>query len=108
MGVLGILENWIRRKFATAPTRSDAAVATAATALRSAKKPRMGGLPDAKRMKTYARELELNGLPNDLARLLYLASLRDCNSGIYLHPHLSHRMGTAQADHVLRSCHEDV
>jgi hypothetical protein len=50
----------------------------------------------------------LDSLPNDLTRMIYLASLRDCNSGLYLHPDLSHRLGVEEADRVLRTCHEDV
>lgn len=51
------------------------------------------------------RESGLDLLPNDLTRLLYLASLRDCNSGRYLHPVLSERFGTDTADEGLRECH---
>ncbi len=47
-------------------------------------------------------------LPNDLTRMVYLASLRDCNSGLYLHPALSTRLGTTAADFALRACHERV
>ena len=50
----------------------------------------------------------LDSLPNDLTRSLYLASLRDCNSGRYLHPQLSQRIGIEAADQALRSCHEQV
>lgn len=51
------------------------------------------------------RQSGLDFLPNDLTRLLYLASLRDCNSGRYLHPSLSERLGTDIADKGLRECH---
>jgi hypothetical protein len=50
----------------------------------------------------------LETLPNDLTRMIYLASLRDCNSGMYLHPELSHQRGTQAADRELRACHEQV
>jgi hypothetical protein len=56
----------------------------------------------------YAQEVGLDSLPNDLTRLLYLASLRDCNSGCYLHPQLSQRIGMEAADEALRACHEQV
>ena len=40
--------------------------------------------------------------------MIYLASLRDCNSGMYLHPELSHQRGVHAADGALRACHEQV
>jgi hypothetical protein len=40
--------------------------------------------------------------------MIYLASLRDCNSGMYLHPELSHQRGMHAADKALRTCHEQV
>ena len=52
--------------------------------------------------------VELEQLPNDLTRLIYLASLRDCNSGVYLHPHLSQRVGIERANCLLRACHNEV
>lgn len=52
------------------------------------------------------RDAGLDVLPNDLTRILYLASLRDCNSGCYFHPQLSVRIGTEVADQVLRACHD--
>jgi hypothetical protein len=55
-----------------------------------------------------AREAGLDTFPNDLTRMLYLASLRDCNSGGYLHPQLSARMGTEVADQALCVCHDQV
>jgi len=58
--------------------------------------------------KDCVRDLGLDILPNDLTRMLYLASLRDCNNGSYLHPHLSSRMGTEAADRTLRACHNQV
>lgn len=54
------------------------------------------------------REAGLDCFPNDLTRMLYLASLRDCNSGRYLHPTLSMRIGTEIADEGLRACHVQV
>jgi hypothetical protein len=56
----------------------------------------------------YVRETVLKTLPNDLTRMIYLASLRDCNSGMYLHPELSHQRGIQAADGALRACHEQV
>lgn len=56
----------------------------------------------------YARHAILEALPNDLTRLIYLASLRDCNTGVYLHPELSRQNGLGTADQALRICHEEV
>jgi hypothetical protein len=47
----------------------------------------------------------LESLPNDLTRLLYLASLRDCNSGRYLHPQLSIKNGAEEAHQRISKCH---
>jgi len=54
------------------------------------------------------KEAILDPLPNDLTRMIYLASLRDCNSGRYLHPDLSPGLGVEEADRVLRACHEEI
>jgi hypothetical protein len=59
-------------------------------------------------LEQCAREAELDCFPNDLTRLLYLASLRDCNSGRYLHPTLSRHIGTERADEGLRGLHLQV
>lgn len=59
-------------------------------------------------IEDVAREAGLENFPNDLTRMLYLASLRDCNSGGYLHPQLSARMGTEVADQALCVCHDQV
>jgi len=56
----------------------------------------------------YANDVILQDLPNDLTRIIYLASLRDCNSGVYLHPQLSTGDRIQEADRALRACHEDV
>jgi len=58
--------------------------------------------------KDCVRDLGLDLLPNDLTRMLYLASLRDCNNGSYLHPQLSSTLGTEAADGALRACHNQV
>lgn len=56
----------------------------------------------------YVSQTVLADLPNDLTRMIYLASLRDCNSGMYLHPALSQERGVYAADRGLRACHEQV
>ncbi len=59
-------------------------------------------------MAMCSEELALEGLPNDLTRMLYLASLRDCNSGRYLHPQLSQKVGVEEADHAISVCHQQI
>jgi hypothetical protein len=59
-------------------------------------------------VKECARRAGLDTLPNDLTRMLYLASLRDCNSGRYLHPQLSRWIGVEEADRALCACHDEV
>src|SRR5882724_3680690 len=56
-------------------------------------------------LASYINDWILQSLPNDLTRMIFLASLRDCNSGLYLHPELSHQQGPA-ADRAFRICHE--
>ncbi len=55
-----------------------------------------------------ARAIGLDDFPNDLTRMLYLASLRDCNSGLYLHPQLSQSMGVEKANQALNACHNEI
>ena len=62
--------------------------------------------PDS--LADYVSKTVLETLPNDLTRMIYLASLRDCNSGMYLHPELSRQRGVQAADGALRACHEQV
>jgi hypothetical protein len=64
--------------------------------------------PRSSLLEQCAREAELDCFPNDLTRLLYLASLRDCNSGRYLHPTLSRHIGIERADEGLRALHLQV
>lgn len=59
-------------------------------------------------MDECAREAALELFPNDLTRMVYLASLRDCNSGRYLHPTLSPRIGIEMAHQALRDWHFQV
>jgi hypothetical protein len=55
-----------------------------------------------------ARELVLADLPNDLIKLIYLASLRDCNTGRYFHPQISRQNDSTSASDALQLCHEEV
>ena len=50
----------------------------------------------------------LSGIPCDLARLIYLASTRDYNSGMYHHEGLAARYGSEQARDALQSAHRDI
>ena len=50
----------------------------------------------------------LSGIPCDLARLIYLASTRDYNSGIYHHEGLSARHNTEMARDALQAAHRDI
>ena len=50
----------------------------------------------------------LSGIPCDLARLIYLASTRDYNSGVYHHEGLSARYGPESTGVALRAAHKDI
>lgn len=50
----------------------------------------------------------LGGLPSDLARLIYLASTRDYNSGMYHHEGLAGRYGLEPARVALKRAHKDI
>ena len=55
--------------------------------------PDFGNASGCDSLADYVSQSVLQTLPNDLTRMIYLASLRDCNSGMYLHPELSHQRG---------------
>src|SRR5436305_8739167 len=55
-----------------------------------------------------ASEEVLSPLPNDLTRLIYLASIRDYNSGTYRHPQLSRQFDAITAHRAFESWHEEV
>jgi len=55
-----------------------------------------------------ACEEALSPLPNDLTRLIYLASIRDYNSGAYRHPQLSRQFNAITAHRAFESWHEEV
>jgi hypothetical protein len=50
----------------------------------------------------------LAGLPTQLARLIYLASLRNLNTGRYEHYGLAQRIGDEESDRLIRQSHLDV
>jgi len=47
-------------------------------------------------------------LPNDLSRLIFLATLRDNNSGHYFHPELARRFSPEVADWAMLACHRRI
>jgi hypothetical protein len=47
-------------------------------------------------------------LPNDLSRLIFLATLRDNNSGHYFHPDLARRFSECIADRAMLDCHQRI
>ncbi len=47
-------------------------------------------------------------LPNDLSRLIFLATLRDNNSGHYYHPEVARRFSVAVADDAMLACHRQI
>jgi len=64
------------------------------------------GLQHIDEFAWQATEDALSSLPNDLTRLIYLASIRDYNSGAYRHP--SRQFHTAIAHRAFQLCHEEV
>lgn len=53
------------------------------------------------------RALEAS-LPNDVARLIFLATLRDNNSGRYYHPEVERRFSAGLADQAMLACHQQI
>ena len=47
-------------------------------------------------------------LPNDLSRLIFLATLRDNNSGHYYHPEVAQRFSAEVADRAMLACHHQI
>jgi hypothetical protein len=47
-------------------------------------------------------------LPNDLSRLIFLATLRDNNSGHYYHPEVAQRFSIEVADRAMLACHHHI
>lgn len=55
-----------------------------------------------------ASEEVLSPLPNDLTRLIYLASIRDYNSGTYRHPQVSRQFNALTAHAAFELWHEEI
>ena len=47
-------------------------------------------------------------LPNDVAQMIYVATLRDNNTGGYFHPNLARRFTLADADRAILVCHQEI
>jgi hypothetical protein len=47
-------------------------------------------------------------LPNDISRLIYIATLRDNNTGGYFHPDLARRFKLTDADRAMLVCHQEI
>ena len=101
------LVNWMPNRFSRARLRRSAA-SNDHESFASVRQTAAAGSASPVLMGDWAQEAGLDTLPNDLTQMLYLASLRDCNSGLYLHPQLSLRIGVEGADRALSACHEDV
>ncbi len=54
------------------------------------------------------RNRTLAGVPGEVARLLYLSSTRDYNSGQYYHDGLAHQFTEEVARKALEACHQEV
>lgn len=54
------------------------------------------------------RNRTLAKIPGDFARLIYLASTRDYNTGEYYHEGLAFQFGERAARQALASCHHDL
>lgn len=50
----------------------------------------------------------LSSNPTDLARLIYVAKLRDIYAGTYRHPMLEEKFPRAAVDQALAFCHEEI
>ena len=53
-------------------------------------------------------ERTLGQIPTTFGRLVYLASLRNSNSGVYQHFGLAQLYGSEEADRVLKASHEQI
>lgn len=54
------------------------------------------------------RDRTLRYVEGDLAKLVYLSSCRDCNSGRYRHDGLSSRFSEVDVDRALALCHREL
>ena len=47
-------------------------------------------------------------LPNDISRMIYVATLRDNNTGGYFHPDLARRFTLGEAHRAMSACHQEI
>ena len=47
-------------------------------------------------------------LPNDFSSLIFLATIRDNNTGSYIHPEIAKRFSDAIADEAMLACHRQI
>lgn len=66
-----------------------------------------GDGPQAKILEDVWRQT-IAALPSDFGKLVYLASLRDANSGLYHHYGLENVYSSEECDEALRTSHLDV
>lgn len=64
--------------------------------------------PDRERAAADSWQRTLATIPTVLGRLAYLASLRDANTGTYIHFGLAQRIGEGQVDALIRKSHMAV
>ena len=53
-------------------------------------------------------EALLKALPNDLSRMIYIATLRDNNSGHYYYPELTRKLSVGIVDRAMLACHSQL
>ncbi len=63
---------------------------------------------DVERAREDLQNRTLAKMPGDFARLIYLASTRDYNTGEYYHEGLAFQFGERAARKALASCHQDL
>ena len=61
-----------------------------------------------RRAAEEVRSALFRSLPNDFARLIFLATLRDNNSGHYYHPEAARRLSPQAADAAMLTCHKET
>jgi len=54
------------------------------------------------------QQVLLKALPNDLSRMIYVATMRDNNSGHYYYPELTRKFSTAVVDRAMLACHNQL
>jgi hypothetical protein len=63
---------------------------------------------DVQRAMEDLRSRTLSHMPRALDRLIYLASMRDYNTGLYYHDGLASRFGEEAACEAVAECHNDA